>query len=544
MMVETGLNEIKDLRIAHHGTAKQTTKLPYVVVTNPAKPFIASTSPSTYLVNPSTSVSTLRPVIRRDPANPEYPLPPIPTTASPTPISPLFTTTKPARPKPTRIKLPPASKVFTNPPFLRENLSQIPQPPNLSQQPTREETPKARQLPWVHVTPSPSPKPGSPNPNPFSSPSPTPSLVRNPFSSPSPTPQGAGPTHNPFTGSSLGQSPFSASPTPKARPNPNLGRNTFSSLNTPLPKLSPASPSPFSFSPTPNSLNFHHSSNFKNHIRHKKSTPSPITDHTAAYENINEINDIIDQGFHDKPANQFQVSYKTTSKPVRKIKRVKKPIMPNIVIGTTTATPIGPSATPFAPITNKAQTRVSWPKPTPFGPTMPTLTPSTIIPKLMSMFTGSETPIRRNTLPEIKKPIPVLRTRPIIGSVPKLEKPYALDLPHLKKGAPKTTTESTTSISPIGQNWSAPESNWPTKPKTRPQWQNNRNPEPRPGSWPNSAPIDDPSDWGASKALNQKAQPRNDKKTKVITATTPEPPAHYNEHELIEWAQFESAKLK
>ena len=74
---------IPTLRVAHHGSAKQTTQLPYIVV-NPttSKPFISSTSPAKYLVNPTTTVSTLRPVLKREqPRRSElvYPIPPIPT---------------------------------------------------------------------------------------------------------------------------------------------------------------------------------------------------------------------------------------------------------------------------------------------------------------------------------------------------------------------------------------------------------------------------------------------------------------------------------
>ena len=78
-----GPTHIPTLRVAHHGSAKQTTQLPYIVV-NPttSKPFISSTSPAKYLVNPTTTVSTLRPVLKREqPRRSElvYPIPPIPT---------------------------------------------------------------------------------------------------------------------------------------------------------------------------------------------------------------------------------------------------------------------------------------------------------------------------------------------------------------------------------------------------------------------------------------------------------------------------------
>ena len=78
-----GPTHIPTLRVAHHGSATQTTKLPYIFIspTPKPKPFISSTSPAKYLVNPTTTVSTLRPVHKREQRRPEvaYPIPPIPT---------------------------------------------------------------------------------------------------------------------------------------------------------------------------------------------------------------------------------------------------------------------------------------------------------------------------------------------------------------------------------------------------------------------------------------------------------------------------------
>ena len=282
-----GPTHIPTLRVAHHGSAKQTTKLPYVVV-NPttSKPFISSTSPAKYLVNPTTTVSTLRPVLKRErPPRPEvYPIPPIPTfdpksLPTPTPSAfsnsvNTFSTLKPApTSKPLRIK--PRPKTFlTEPPFFSETLSQIPHPNLVS--------PNVNLNLNLYPTNTPKPKRESKNPIP---------------SSPS--------------------NPISKRPTQLLNPNIH-------------PKL--------------------------------RSTPKPIVAETSTFKNIEDhvedIKNIVEEAFNIKPK----------AKP-----KLKKKIRPYRPPGPASPTPrpvlIRPTPTPFTPTFKSSDRRATAsPTPSPFTP--------------------------------------------------------------------------------------------------------------------------------------------------------------------------------
>ena len=433
-----------NLRVAHHGSAKQTTKLPYIVKPTPPKPFIKSTSPATYLVNPSTTVSTLRPVVQRNPSE-SYPLPPIPTydpnsvAIPPNPIK-TYTTSRPIR----QARIKPPTSYITDPPFFSESLSQIPHPNIDPEENSNSNNIQNHHHPHVHVH------------------------------------QGQNQNEQHWH-----TDPYDPHPHPHQHPHPKL--NPSSSLKT--------------------NSNLH-----PNLIRAKKSTTKPNLEENA-YENINKIKSLVDEGLHINKPNprNFRVQYKTTINPTtRSAKRLptrgpttsrdqkptptpssspylsynglptRGPTTPRIQKSNPTPSPTpylpyngsptrGPTKPPVQITTPRNQRPNPTPSPTPYlsynglptrGPTRPpvqissssplspfqdfwnqnsrgsgpspTVTPKTIIPYSPPRPTRIEPEYTKNNKrhipPNSGKTIPLAK----IKNRPKqLEKPYSLDLPHL-----------------------------------------------------------------------------------------------------------------